>query len=364
MSLNDWETRMQKEKKIIYIDHTEKYRKKVKTAFSQNGYDCVLCSQGSEGLHQIAQMGPDLVVVECSLSDISGEEVYTRFLTDSRFHSMRDIPFIAITNNGNGDRSKLYSLGFSACLGKPFRTKELLEFVENVLISHQLKQQEVSFWKTVLEARDFLENVVESSADSIIVTNNVGVATYCNRASEEMLGYSFEEVVGKRVSHFLQKGSSELLRIAAFMRRRNKVQNYKTIVVRKNGKKLPINLSISTMRNGNGKAMGALIISKVMGGKEFTEYDNNESDRLAAIVETAVAVNHEINNPLVPILGNAQFLLHDETIVNEDVKRRLRIIMSNARRIRNITQKLARITHPVTKEYLRGTRMLDIEAST
>ena len=110
--------------------------------------------------------------------------------------------------------------------------------------------------------------------------------------------------------------------------------------------------------------MGALIVSKAISGIQFTEYDTNESDRLAAIVETAVAVNHEINNPLVPILGNAQFLLQDESIGSEDVKRRLRIIMSNARRIRNITQKLARITHPVTKEYLRGTRMLDIDAST
>ena len=355
---------METGKKIVYIDSALTYRKKVKKAFSQKGYDCYLCSGGREGLQQIVQANPDVVVVECSLADISGEELYTRFLTDSSFHAMRDIPFIAVTSNGNGNVSILYSLGFSACLGKPFRTKELIEFVENVLISHQMKQQEVNFWKTILEARDFLENVVESSADAIVVTDNVGVVTFCNRASEEMLGYRFEEVVGQRVSLFLQKGSSELLRIAAFMRRRKKVQNYKTVVIRKDSKQVPINLSISSMQNGNGRAMGALVISKAIGGKEFAEYDTNESDRLAAIVETAVAVNHEINNPLVPILGNAQFLLQDENITNEDVKRRLRIIMSNARRIRNITQKLARITHPVTKEYLRGTRMLDIEGST
>ncbi len=355
---------MKRDKRIIYIDRTQKYRKKVKGAFSQKGYDCILCRCGNEGLRKIAQTNPDVVVIECSLSDISGEEVYSRFLTDNRFHSMRDIPFIAITNNGDGNKSELFSLGFSACLGKPFRAKELIEFVENVLVSNKLKKQEVNFWKTVLEARDFLESVVESSTDSIIVTDNVGIATYCNRASEEMLGYRFEEVVGQRVSCFLEKGSSELLRIAAFMRRRNKVQNYKTVVIRKDGQKIPINLSISSMKNGSGNAMGALVVSKIIGGKEFTEYDINESDRLAAIVETAVAVNHEINNPLVPILGNAQFLLQDENIVSEDVKRRLKIIMINARRIRNITQKLARITHPVTKEYLRGTRMLDIEAST
>jgi PAS domain S-box-containing protein len=206
--------------------------------------------------------------------------------------------------------------------------------------------------------------VVESSTDSMITTDKKGIITYCNRASEEMLGYGFEELVGRRVSEFLEGGATELLKISALLRKRKKVQNLKTAIIRNDGRKIPINLSISTMKDEEGRVIGALGISKEIVGEGFTEYDTNESDRLAAVLETAVAVNHAINNPLVPILGNAQFLLQDEHIVDEDVRRRLRTIVNNALRIRDITQKLARIRHPVTKEYLRGTRMLDIEAST
>ncbi len=355
---------MEKKKEIVYIDSERKYRKKAKSAFEEVGYRAILCRSGAEGLQKIALKKPDVVIVDYHLSDVSGEEVYTRFLTDQRFRVMRDIPFIALTNNGKVDRSKLYNLGFSACLGKPFRPKELVEFVEDVFVSHQLKIEEIHFWETIREARDFLERVVESSVDSIITTDTKGIITYCNRASEEMLGYCFEEMVGKRVTHFLQKESSEMLRIASVLRKKNKVQNYKTVVIGKGEKRIFVNISISTMKGGEGRVVGALAIIKETSGEKSKEYDSNESDRLAAVVETAVAVNHAINNPLVPILGNAQFLLQDENLVDENVRKRLRVIVKNALRIRDITQKLAKITNPVTKEYLKGTRMLDIDAST
>jgi len=166
------------------------------------------------------------------------------------------------------------------------------------------------------------------------------------------------------VSCFFEHGNTELLRISAFLRRRNKVQNYKVVILAREGRKITINLSISVMRNSSGNVMGALGISKEVDAENFTEYDLNEPERVTAVVETAVAVNHAINNPLVPVLGNAQFLLQDERIKDEDIRKRLRIIVKNALRIRDITQKLANITHPVTKEYLKGTRMLDIDAST
>ncbi len=351
-------------KKIVYIDSEKKYRDRIKNAFDRGEYHWIFCRNGKEGLEKISCEKPDAVIVNYALPDMSGEEVYTRFLTEERFQLIKDVPFIALTNNGKTNRSRLYNLGFSACIGKPFQPKKLVEFLEDVIVSHQLKMEEIQFWETIREAKDFLERVVESSVDSIVTTDNTGVITYCNRASEELLGYSFEELVGERVSRFFKKGGTELLRIAAFLRKRNKLQNYKTIVIAKDGREIPINLSISTMKNSDGRVMGALGISKEVSGEEFKEYDTNESDRLAAVVATSVAVNHAINNPLVPILGNAQFLLQDERIVDEDIRKRLRVIVKNALRIRDITQKLARVTHPVTKEYLQGTRMLDIDAST
>jgi PAS domain S-box-containing protein len=355
---------MKPRRKIVYIDSDTKYIKKANSTFSKNGNEWIICHTGVEGLKNILKKKPDAVIVDYILSDISGEEVYTRFLTDPKYRSIKDIPFIALTNNGNVDKSRLYRLGFSACLGKPFSARKLFEFVEDVIVSHKFKLEEIYFWETIRKSRDFLERLVESSVDSIITTDSRGIINYCNGASEELLGLTFEELIGKRVSHFLKNGDSELLKISNFLKKYKKVQNYRTSIIRKDGKRIPINISISTMKNGNGGFLGALVISKEVEGETFQEYEDNEFDRLATIIETAIAVNHAINNPLVPILGNIQLILQDEEIVDKDTIKRIKIIRSNALRIRNIIKKLAEITHPVTVEYMKGTKMLDIEAST
>jgi PAS domain S-box-containing protein len=350
--------------KIIYIDQDERHRRKAQKAFAIDGYQCTFLRRGEEGLKRIARENPDVVVVDYFLPDMTGEEVYSRYLMEISPDRPGDIPFIVLTTNGKVEKSRLYRLGFSACLGKPFGPGRLLEFVEDVLLSHELKREEAHFWDTMREAKDFLEKVVESTVDFIVTTDNKGIITYCNRACEDMLGCRFEEIVGRRVSDFLRDATSEMMRISAIMRKRKKLENYRTELVDSGGKEVPVNLSISSMRNDEGRIMGALAVGNPLHGVDFTEFDSQASDRLAAIIETAVAVNHEINNPLVPILGNAQFLLQDESVVDEEVRRRLRSIVHNALRIRDITQKLANIRHPVTKEYLRGTRMLDIQAST
>jgi len=200
---------MKKQIKIVYIDGDSKYRKKVKGTFAEKGYKWVLCCNGEEGLDRIYEVHPDIVIVDYFLSDITAEEVYTQFLLDSRFKSIKTIPFIGLTSNG--EKEGLYNLGFNGCLGKPFRPKELAEFIEDVIVSNGLKLQEINYWETIRKSKDFLERLVESSVDSIITTDDKGIITFCNGAAEEMLEYSFEEIVGQRVSSFLENGNSELI---------------------------------------------------------------------------------------------------------------------------------------------------------
>ena len=349
---------------VLYVDSDPAYRRRVQIALEQAGYQYRLCENGEAALECIEQESPDLVITDYDLPDFNGEELYTRYLITPAINGARNLPFIAMTSNGHVDRSRLYSLGFSACLGKPFKQRDLLEFVQDVLVSHQLKMEEVHFWETIRESRDFLERVIESSVDAIVTTDTKGLVTFCNRACEDLLGYGFEEVVGVRVSQFLKDGVSEMLKISTIMQRRAKMKNYKTVILTKDGIEVPVNISISVMKNGNDQVMGVLGICKAQEVNEPHLSDPfKRPERLAAVVETAVAVNHAINNPLVPILGNAQFLLQNDDISPEDLRRRLRIIVNNALRIRDITQKLAKITHPVQKEYLKGTMMLDIDAS-
>jgi len=88
-----------------------------------------------------------------------------------------------------------------------------------------------------------------------------------------------------------------------------------------------------------------------------------KSERLSAIMHTSVAVNHEINNPLTAILGNAQLLLTRKEYLDQETVEKLKIIEENALKIKEVTQNLLRIIEPVIVEYAGGVKMLDITRS-
>jgi len=88
-----------------------------------------------------------------------------------------------------------------------------------------------------------------------------------------------------------------------------------------------------------------------------------KSERAAAISETAVTVNHEINNPLTAILGNTQLLLMARDTLPEDAVAKLQTIEKSAIQIRETTSKLMSIIEPVKSSYASGLDMIDIEKS-
>jgi signal transduction histidine kinase len=86
---------------------------------------------------------------------------------------------------------------------------------------------------------------------------------------------------------------------------------------------------------------------------------------VAAITETSIAANHEINNPLFAILGQAQLLLRKYNEKDEDTIRRLKTIEESALRIACVTKKLANLADPVVKEYSGlAAKMIDVDRST
>ena len=85
-----------------------------------------------------------------------------------------------------------------------------------------------------------------------------------------------------------------------------------------------------------------------------------EKARLTAITDTAVTVNHEVNNPLTAILGNVQLLLAKQENLNPDTINKLKVVEESALKIKDVTQKLLKLTRSRTVEYTDGAKMLDL----
>jgi K+-sensing histidine kinase KdpD len=97
-------------------------------------------------------------------------------------------------------------------------------------------------------------------------------------------------------------------------------------------------------------------------GGEIQE-DMIKSERLKAIVETAVTINHEVNNPLAAVLGYVQLLLHKPEELNPDAIEKLKKIETGALRIKEVTNRLLKIVEPVVVKYAGDIKMVDLRQS-
>ncbi len=105
-----------------------------------------------------------------------------------------------------------------------------------------------------------------------------------------------------------------------------------------------------------------LQLQKALKELEGTQEQLIEKERLAAIGEVIVTVNHEINNPLTAIIGIAEILeIAFETGRKEKIKEGLKGILQAAKRIKKVTHKLSKISSTTSKEYIGSLSMLKLD---
>jgi len=85
-----------------------------------------------------------------------------------------------------------------------------------------------------------------------------------------------------------------------------------------------------------------------------------DRERLSAILETAVTLNHEINNPLTAILGNIQLLLLKRDDLDDELKTKLKTIEQSATKIQGVVKRLLRLDSAKSVSYNGDIQMLDL----
>ncbi|MBF0429768.1 MAG: HAMP domain-containing histidine kinase [Fibrobacteria bacterium] len=87
--------------------------------------------------------------------------------------------------------------------------------------------------------------------------------------------------------------------------------------------------------------------------------------KLETIGQVVTSVNHEINNPLMIISGNAEYLKKLLGDKHEKVSKKLNIIIKESNRIFEVTQKLKELKNPIVEKYVgEESTMIDIKRST
>lgn len=86
-------------------------------------------------------------------------------------------------------------------------------------------------------------------------------------------------------------------------------------------------------------------------------------EKLESILQMSVSIRHELNNPLTGILGMAELMALNEEMPKSKRIEMAAIIRDQSIRIRDIVQKMSRITDPVAKGAYDVEKMIDIHKS-
>jgi PAS domain S-box-containing protein len=140
--------------------------------------------------------------------------------------------------------------------------------------------------KELLETRDYLNNIINSSADTITVVDMEGIVRDWNKSAEGIMGYRADEVIGKPNRKFFAD-PEDANRIMDHVQNKGEINNYRTIVVRKDGKSIHISLSAALLRNKKGLPIGTVRVSRdITKEVELERRVKDERDNLNLIFES------------------------------------------------------------------------------
>ena len=138
-----------------------------------------------------------------------------------------------------------------------------------------------------------LAAIIDSSEDAIISKTLQGVITSWNRAAERLFGYTAKEAIGQPVTMIIPLDRrDEETKILARLRQGERIEHFDTVRVRKDGTKLEISLTISPVRDADGKIVGASKIARDISARKRVERELHESEQrfrtLADALDTQV----------------------------------------------------------------------------
>jgi PAS domain S-box-containing protein len=175
-------------------------------------------------------------------------------------------------------------------------------------------------------------HVVESSEDAIIFRNLNAIIEGWNAGAQRIFGYTQSEAIGKPITILIPPELQDEERdILEKLRASERVEHYETIRMTKAGRRVNVSLSVSTIRDSNGRTVGFSTIFRDITERKFAE------DALARVNRKLVQIQEEERSRIARDL-------HD------DINQRLALLAVEIETLKlNIPNSFAELSHQLTK---------------
>ena len=161
-----------------------------------------------------------------------------------------------------------------------FSDDTVLEVNRDVTEAKALINERKQIEHALLESEQrlrWIASIVELSDDVIVSKNLDGIIVSWNKGAERVFGYTAEEAIGQPITIVIPEDRhDEERQILTRIRRGERIDHYETVRRRKHGSLVAVSLTVSPVKNAEGKVVGA---SKI--AKDITEQAKPRANRHA-----------------------------------------------------------------------------------
>ena len=154
-----------------------------------------------------------------------------------------------------------------------------------------------------------LAAIVASSDDVILSKDLNGTITSWNDAATRVLGYSADEMIGASILKLIPEHlHSDEKTIIENIRAGRRIEHFETVRLAKDGRLVDVSLTVSPLKDEEGRVIGASKILRHISGRKRMEQSLLQAEKIAATGRMAATIAHEVNNPLEAVM-NLLYLL-------------------------------------------------------
>jgi len=234
----------------------------------------------------------------------------------------------------------------------------------------------VELEKKLTQAVTYLENIIKKSPDPSLTTDMDGRIFEFNRAAEKLTGYGADEAGERNISEIMgRRFDFSGLRDGLI---RDPLCHLETEMVTREGKRIPVKLSASTLDSGDGSPMGMFFMARDVSEQKAMQrgiLDANrrlmramkriqEKDRMKS--DFILLLRHEINTPLAVLKGMLS-LWHIKDMFTPEQLEKLPRLERQIKRLEDLSDRMKEIdilhmeiTNFVMEEFEARTMLEDI----
>lgn len=185
---------------------------------------------------------------------------------------------------------------------------------------------------------EYMDCLVENAGDGIISISKDWTIMSMNQHAEDIFGYSKSEVIGQDIGIIAPQDKitdEKQLLLDKVILNGQVIKDFETERIKKDGKKIAANVTISPIKDQSGSIIGASEIFRTLTEEDFMRKRVSQFEKLISLGKLAAETAHQVNSPLGAVMGRIQLVLKNlDKLDSEMLRKNLKQMMTGCDHIR------------------------------